>query len=54
MQPDEAWLNDILSAAREILDHIGGMDRALFMVDLKTQRAVDLAPLIAGIEALEI
>ena len=41
MQPrDEAWLLDIVHAARQILDFTAGMDRASFDTDEKTQSAV--------------
>lgn len=37
---DDAWLLDIVQAARLALDFVGGMDEAAFKSDLKTQAAV--------------
>lgn len=48
MPGDEAWLADMLSAARDAMDHTTGMDRAPFLADRKTQHAVQHLIVIIG------
>ena len=48
MQRDDATLLDILRAARLALEFRGGLDRAAFLTDLKTQAAVLHELLVLG------
>lgn len=38
--PDEAWILDVVHAAKLAIEFVGDMDQAVFMADLKTQAAV--------------
>ena len=48
MQGDEAWLRDMLAAARDAQAHTAGMDRNAFLTDRRTQHAVQLVIVIIG------
>jgi uncharacterized protein with HEPN domain len=48
MPGDEAWLADMLTAARHALNHTAGMNREAFLADLRTQHAVEMQIVIIG------
>jgi len=48
MWRDDATLLDILRAARLALEFRGGLDKAAFLTDFKTQAAILQEPLVGG------
>jgi uncharacterized protein with HEPN domain len=48
MPGDEAWLADMLAAARHALSHTAEMSRETFLADLRTQHAVEMQIVIIG------